>query len=120
MPAVQVCAIEKTRKKKVAASDFSGYVETLRAKLETVRKATANLLLFRNDAASVKKISDILDRWRGLASVYSDFERFADHAKNKDFSSLERCMTVYNDILSNAEKIEQKINDFDKPETAIA
>lgn len=81
------------------ASDNTDKVLELEKRIEARKAEIIRALEAAETAEEIAAVGESLARWRGLAGVVSDFNRFRANVAGKVYKSIADCERAYNDIL---------------------
>ena len=101
-------------KAKYLETDNTSYIEKVRYEFNKLKTYSIGLLAAASNYETLKNISHCFD-WK-IAWILFDIELFEQRTNNKEYASIEKSMTAYNNILSKIQKAYDELNGKDEKE----
>ena len=89
-------------------SEFVTYINELKKRTVAIKQDLASLLLKAGTAKELEQIDSVLHGWFGLSGVYRSIDTYEMHIANKDYNSVNECITRFKQIMERIRELETK------------
>lgn len=89
-------------------SDFVTHINELKMRTVTIKQNLASLLLKAETVKELEQIDNVLHSYSGLLGVYRSIDTYEMHIMNKDYNSVNECITRFKYIMERIRELETK------------